>query len=126
MAGVFLGIGATTDTIALVYPLLATFMAIGWAQNELRIRHVATYIREHLECATPYLGWETHVQKRREVDRRARYVVLSHGGIFVFTQLVAIGMGVLNFTTTSVEWALLGVDILAVLAVLWVVRLARR
>jgi hypothetical protein len=36
IAGVFLGIGVTTDTIALVYPLLATFLAIGWAQNDLR------------------------------------------------------------------------------------------
>ena len=90
IAGVFLGIGVTRDTVALVYPPLATFLAIAWAQNDLRIKHAATYIREHLEVATPHLGWETHVNERREETRGQafRLVILSHGGIFIFSQIV--------------------------------------
>lgn len=128
IAGVFLGIGVTTDTVALVYPSLAAFLAIGWAQNDLRIKHAATYIREHLEVKTPYLGWETHVHERRQATkgRAFRLIILSHGGVFVLTQLVAIGVGLLNFSHTPVEWVLLGVDVLAVLAVLWVARSARQ
>ena len=128
IAGVFLGIGVTTDTVALVYPLLAAFLAVGWVQNDIRIKQIATYIRERLASTTPYLGWETHVQERREETRmRAwRYVIFSHGGVFIFSQLVAIGIGILKLTATPVEWALLGVDVFAVALVLWVARQARK
>jgi hypothetical protein len=128
IAGVFLGIGVTTRAVALVYPALATFLAIGWAQNDLRIKHAATYIRDYLEIKTPHLGWETHVHERREETRgRAfRLVILSHGGIFVLTQVVAVVIGLLTFSGTALEWALLGIDVLAILAVLWIATLARR
>jgi hypothetical protein len=66
IAGVFLGVGVTTDTIALVYPLLSTFLAISWAQNDSNIRRLAVYIRGHLENKTPYLGWETYVQEGKK------------------------------------------------------------
>jgi hypothetical protein len=128
IAGVFLGIGVTTQAVALVYPPLAMFLAIGWAQNDLRIRHAATYIRDHLEAKTPHLGWETHVHQRREETRgRAfRLVILSHGGVFVLTQVVAIVIGLLTFKHTPLEWALLMIDVLAVLAVVRIARIARQ
>jgi hypothetical protein len=128
IAGVFLGIGVTTHAVALVYPALATFLAIGWAQNDLRIKHAATYIRDHLEAKTPHLGWETHVHERREETkgRAFRLVILSHSGIFVLTQMVAIVIGLLTFEYTPLEWALLGIDVLAILAVVWIARMARR
>jgi len=127
IAGVFLGIGVTTHAVALVYPALATFLALGWAQNDLRIRHAATYIRDHLEAKTPYLGWETHVHQRRADTRgRAfRLVILSHSGVFVLTQVVAIVIGLLTFKHTPLEWALLVIDVLAVLAVVWIARMTR-
>jgi hypothetical protein len=49
-------------------------------------------------------------------------LILSHGGAFVFTQVVAIGIGILKFTSTPVEWVLLGADLVAILSVIWVVR----
>jgi hypothetical protein len=127
IAGIFLGIGVTTDTIALVYPPLAALLAISWVQNETNIRRLSIYIREHLESVTPYLGWETYVQENRKETRMKgwRFMIFSHGGIFIFTQLMAIGVGLLKFTFTPVEWALLGVDVVALLLVVWVTRQAR-
>jgi hypothetical protein len=127
IAGVFLGIGVTTAAIALVYPPLAAFLAIGWAQNDLRIRDLATYIRERLEASTPGLDWETYVQDLREETRMRswRFLVLSHGGVFLFTQGMAIVLGLLKFSYTPVERVLLGIDVVAVLFVFWIVRQAR-
>lgn len=52
-------------------------------------------------------------------------MILSPGGIFVLTQVVAIVIGLLVFKHTPLEWALLGIDVLAVLAVVWVTRMIR-
>jgi hypothetical protein len=127
IAGVFLGIGVTTAAIALVYPPLAAFLAIGWAQNDLRIRDVAAYIRERLEVSTPGLGWETYIEEVRGKTRMRswRFLVLSHGGVFLFTQGMAIAVGLLRFSYTPVEWVFLGIDLVAVLLVFWIVKQAR-
>jgi hypothetical protein len=128
IAGVFLGVGVTTASVALVYPALAAFLAIGWVQNDLRIRHLGTYIRDHVEASTPDLGWQEHYDSiRRETQRgRLRFTILSHTGVFLFTQLMAIGVGILKFTHTPTEWVFLAIDLFAVLTVLWVARMARR
>ncbi|MGZ9234768.1 MAG: hypothetical protein ACXW4E_04520 [Anaerolineales bacterium] len=42
LAGIFLGVGLATQTVTLVYPPLAMFLAFGWAQNDFRIRDLAT------------------------------------------------------------------------------------
>jgi len=71
IAGVFLGGGVQQNNafITLVYPPLATFLAVSWAQNDHRIRDLAGYIRNYIE---PFmskdniiLGWETYMQKIR-------------------------------------------------------------
>jgi hypothetical protein len=127
IAGVFLGFGITNGQIALVYPPLAVFLAIGWAQNDLRVTDLATYIREHIEKNLPGTGWEAHVQKERVKtrNRKWRSTILSHGGILIFTQLIAMGIGWLKFTFTPLEWVLLAVDAIAVIIVIqtvWKIR----
>jgi len=137
LAGVFLGFGLTTDTVALVYPPLAAFLAFGWAQNDFRIRDLATYIRTHLESPETGLVYETQVQKARENGQGLgtwRFVVLSHSGIFIFTQLMAVIIelakyGPLAQATQSfspLTWFLLIIDAVAILIVLWVARNSRR
>ena len=124
IAGAFLGVGVTTETVALVYPPIAAFLAIGWMHNDGQIRDLATYVREHLERSMPGLGWETYVQAKRESSRMRgrRFIVISHAGIFILTQIMSIGIGLLKFTFTPVEWVLLGIDLVAVLVVVWVIR----
>jgi hypothetical protein len=123
IAGVFFAIGVTTDTVILVYPMLVAFLAIGWSHNDSSIKGLATYIREEIEPKTPHLNWETHHHgKRIETRQKAwRFVLLSYGGIFIFTQLAAIALGLLQFQSTPVECALLVVDLVAVGLVLWAV-----
>lgn len=127
LAGIFLGVGLTTESVTLVYPPLAMFLAFGWAQNDFRIRDLAKYIRERLEIVSPHAGYETYVDGQRGENKGLgswRFVVLSHGGIFLFTQLMAIGIGLSNFTFDALGWSLLGIDIATSLIVLLLMRQA--
>ena len=123
LAGIFLGVGLSNESVALIYPPLAMFLAFGWAQNDYRIRDSARYIRENLESALPGLRYETYVQQKRQSSEGLgswRFVVLSHGGVFLITQLLAISIESLKLTFTPLEWVLLAVDIFAVLVVIWI------
>lgn len=123
LAGIFLGIGLGNESVALIYPPLAMFLAFGWAQNDYRIRDSAKYIRENLESAMPGLGYETYVQQKRQSSEGLgswRFVVLSHGGVFLITQLLAITIELIKFTFNPLEWVLLVVDLIAVLVVTWI------
>ena len=124
LAGIFLSFGVSTDTVALIYPPLAAFLAIAWAQNDFRIRDLATYIRENLETTSIGLGYETYVQQARAKNKKPggwRYVVISHTGIFIFTQLMAIGIELLKsmpIVFTPLEWVLLVIDFISIFVVI--------
>jgi len=121
-AGIFLGFGLENDSLALIYPPIAMFLALSWSQNDFRIRDQARYIREKLETAMPGLGYETFVQEKRlEAGgmRSWRFVVLSHGGLFLVTQVIAIGIELSKFTLNTLDWVLLALDIIAVMIVIW-------
>jgi hypothetical protein len=127
LAGIFLGIGIGTQSVVLVYPPLATLLAFGWAQNDFRIRDLAYYIRVKIEPVVPGAGYETHVQEKRGSQKGLgswRFVILSHGGIFLVTQLLAIGIGLANFAGDVLAWTLLAIDALAAVVVVWVMRQA--
>lgn len=132
LAGAFLAIGVTTELVVLVYPPLAAFLAFGWAQNDFRIRELATYIRNRLETIPLGLGYETYVQIEAGRNKGLgawRIIVISHSGIFILTQLMALGIELArdpSFNFTLLKWVLLLIDCAAVLAVAWVVRQARR
>ena len=124
LAGIFLSFGLSTDTVALIYPPLAAFLSIAWAQNDFRIRDLATYIRENLETAPIGLGYETYVQRVRSNNKKLgawRFVVISHTGICIFTQLMAVGIELLKsmpIVLTPLEWVLLVIDFISILVVL--------
>jgi hypothetical protein len=131
LAGVFLGVGLNTNQVALLYPPLATFLAFGWSQNDIRIRDIGVFIREHYESTIPGLQWETFLAKQRQTEKSPsttwlRKVVLSHGGIFLFSQIMAIGIGLSKFSFTPVEQVLLGIDLVFVIPVVWLLAQARR
>jgi hypothetical protein len=129
LAGIFLGIGIGTQTVVLVYPPLAMLLAFGWAQNDFRVRDLAHYIRVTIEPAIfdAGAGYENYVQAQR--GRRTglstwRILILSHGGIFLVTQLLAIGIGLASFAGDVLAWSLLVIDVLAALVVMWVMQQA--
>jgi hypothetical protein len=128
ITGVMLGFGVNNGLIALIYPPLALFLVITWVQNDARIRDVAKYIREKIEPNFPGLHWETYVQKERELSKNTKRqrTIFSHGGIFVFTQLIAILVGCFKITLSPMAIALLIIDIISVIFVLVTLRSARR
>jgi len=132
IAGAFLGasVAFSSSPVALVFPLLAPFLAIGWAQNDLRLWDVAQYIRERFEKPGSGLGWETRAQKQREASRNSpwRLVVVSHGGVLVFTQVLAVALGLLGARSClrAEHYVLLALDAIAIGAVVAALRVVIR
>lgn len=114
LAAVFLGVGLGTNSIALIYPVIAALLALAWSQNDFRTRRAAEYIRDRLETRIKGLGWETYCQQQR---RDWRQVVFAHGGIFLTTQAMAVVVGLFSFTPTLPQFILLGIDALSMVYV---------
>lgn len=129
LAGVFLGVGVTKEIVVLIYPPLATFLAFGWAQNDSRIRSAAKYIRENIEPRLG-LGFEKSNQEERKIHSSKlgswRFIVVSHGGIFLASQLMAIGIELSRLTFSPLKWGLLLTDIFALAIVSWLLRKVAR
>lgn len=124
LAGVFLGVGLTKDLVALIYPPLATFLALAWAQNEFRIRLASIYIRERIEgiLGLCYERW-VHGERRKPSEGLGSWslIVVSHGGVFLLTQLMAIGVEFSKITQppfSPLKWVLIGFDGISVSLVL--------
>src|SRR5689334_16490340 len=65
LAGAFLGLGWNAGAVVLLlYPLIALLLAVGWAQNEVFIKQINAYIRDHLENEESGLGWQTYSTHR--------------------------------------------------------------
>jgi hypothetical protein len=127
IAGAFFAVGVSTALVTLIYPPLATFLALSWVQNDLRVGMVGKYIREHYESLIPSLRWETYIEQHRaEGISSWRISFLSHGGIFLVTQLMAIGIALFKFTSTPLEFALLVIDLIAVGIVVWALNEMRK
>ena len=117
LAGIFLSIGLTSEMVTLIYPPLAMFLAFGWSQNDLRIRRSARYIRDNLESLHIGLNYETTMQQDRIENTGManwRYLVISHSGIFLFTQIMAVGIDILR---SGMQFDVLRVSLLIVDAI---------
>jgi len=112
-AGALMGFGLKNDSVAFIYPPLATFLAFGWAQNDYRIGQIAQYIRDKIEIQYFGFCWETSMEILYPETGFGswRFVVLSHGGIFAVTELMAIGIGISHTPLSGIEKFLLAVDL---------------
>jgi hypothetical protein len=128
VAGTFLTIGVQANVSAsalLVYPILAMFLAAGWAQNDVRINQIAFYIRERLEKQLGSTGWENYRQTERVSSKwgpLASLGAFSARGVFVSTQLLAIALSLTKFASTTEEQVLLAIDALAVTITFFLLR----
>jgi hypothetical protein len=133
IAGGFLAVGLAgtpfpfAPMVLLAYPLLAAFLAFAWAQNDYRIRDIADYIRKELEARHPEMGWgwESYQAAMQRVHLGVgswRYIISAHGGIFLTTQLAAIGIWAYYFRglglLEKLAWTV--VPALSVLWVCWI------
>lgn len=134
-AGVFLGFGfQISPRIALIYPPLAALLALAWGQNDYHIWVLSEYIRENIESKIPDLHWHNFVNR---IQGRAPLVLrhlrlskcwllltVSHGGAFLLTQFMAIGIGIkdANISFELADIILLILDAIAVLCVIQILR----
>jgi hypothetical protein len=126
LAGAFLSVGLKTASVAFIFPPLASMLALSWYQNDRLIRDLGAYIREHIEPTLPGLGWQTHTLRRRMTSKLSMWRTLSHGGVFLILQLLAVWIGVANFTCTTTEWVLLSIDVLGLVGVAILIFLHQR
>lgn len=129
LAGAFLGLGWNAGAVViLLYPLIALLLAVGWAQNEIFIKQLNAYIRDHLEGEGTGLGWQRYTHQRMSELRVFGWPleVLAIGGIFILTQLMAIGLGAFRFSSSPLEWLLLALDIAAIALLLVLLEYVRR
>jgi hypothetical protein len=128
IAAAVLGVGWTSGAvIILIYPLIAGLLAAGWAQNEILIRQISAYIREHLEGKVTAPGWErtSRAQMAETTFFGWPIDVLSLGGVFMLTQVLALALGWTRFNSTTLEWILLVADGVALVIVLLLLNTVR-
>jgi hypothetical protein len=114
------GQGVATPEVALIYPPIAALLGLGWAQIEDRIQNISAFIRLRIERNIPDLCWETYMDEFRKGDlfteqskftkkgkihdielinisdqlgKFSSSILLSHGGVFIMTQIMAIYIG---------------------------------
>jgi len=129
LAGAFLGLGWNAGSVVmLLYPLIALLLAVSWAQNEIFIKQLNAYIRDHLEGESTGLGWQRYSAQRMSEIRVMGWPIeiLAIGGIFILTQLMAMGLGAYKFESKSIDWILLALDIAAVIGMLGLMEFLRR
>jgi hypothetical protein len=129
LAGAFLGFGWNAGAVViLLYPLIALLLAVGWAQNEVFIKQINAYIRDELETQVTGLGWQRYSQQRMSELRVFGWPleIMALGGIFLLTQLMAVGLGWVQMKFSPIEWILLALDGIAIVVLLIVLDYVRR
>jgi hypothetical protein len=129
LAGAFLGIGWNAGAVVmLLYPLIALLLAVAWAQNEVFIKQLNAYIRDHVEGEASGYGWQRYTAQRMAELRLWGWPIeiLAIGGIFLLTQLMAIGLGMYRSESSPIETFLIALDIAAVIGLLALMEYVRR
>ncbi len=104
IAGAFLGVALTKGvppSIALVFPPIATLLSIEWIYIDTRQTQTIQYLLD-LEKKIPELelGWE----KSKVAQGGFNHAIMSHGGVFLFTQIMALIIGNLVYDTEINNW----------------------
>ncbi|HOO53787.1 MAG TPA: hypothetical protein PLX30_06060 [Methanothrix sp.] len=104
IAAAFLGLALTKEvptSVAFVFPPIAVFLTLEWTYIDTRQLQTIKYLME-LEKRIPELklGWEEF----KEGEGGFRYAALSHSSIFLFTQLMAIFIGCIEYDKEINNW----------------------
>jgi phosphoglycolate phosphatase-like HAD superfamily hydrolase len=131
VAGTFLTIGAQPDipaVVLLVYPVLTMFISASWARNDSRIKYIGSYIRDYVEILTKNVLWETH--RLEKVAKPgflwlSRLRIFSTMGLFLVTQILALGLAFSKLVYSPEEIILLVLDVLAIVVTAYFTLLRR-
>jgi hypothetical protein len=116
-----------SPSLALIYPLIASCLAIGWRKYDIRIDLLKKYIKE-IEVSfsnnNNNNGWE-HYRENREISRLIS-TTMSQFLAFFSTQIVAVFVGYFLFfgqdkTPIYFRYTLLIVDAISILFLFYLV-----
>ncbi len=121
IAGAFYGFGwGGGAIIILMFPVIGFCLALGWIQNEQRIKHLNDYIYENLGKTIPGLGWNAYIrEKAPQTDSRIG-TLMSPGIVFLLIHIISIALGLLRSLNSLAEYLVFLFDI-ALLVGLWIV-----
>jgi len=108
--------------IALFFPVLAAFLAVGWSQHDIRIGEIGEFIALKIEPKVPRLTWEGHLRKER-VAAAPRTILkpivrtseLYALGIFVGSQVLAIVSSIPSIVWSTNTYIILALDVVAII-----------
>jgi hypothetical protein len=105
LAAAFLGVALTRNvppSVALVFPPIASLLEIEWYYLEKRQTQTIKYFKE-VENKIPELniGFENKLDLRVS----SRFYIPAHCGIFLFSQLMALFIGILQFDSKANNWS---------------------
>ncbi len=95
---VFQNLNASSGTFSrssvlliLLYPILAWFLFAGWYHNKNQTKQLGNYIKKYIESRVgrDKMGWEHHL-----TDQYSELSYWAIGGVFPFTEFLAIALGV--------------------------------
>jgi hypothetical protein len=124
LAAAFLGFLANNpeyQSAALIYPPLASFIAVAWTQDDYGIRDASIYIREYIEKEIPTLRWEHYKRELRITNSWHSIILLSHLGVIIITQIMSLAIGL---SVPTAEWhdyapILVFCDLISILIVIY-------
>ena len=120
-------------TALLVYPMLAMFLSAVWSYNDIRIMQLGIYIRDRIEYELlgVNLGWEHALASDNVSALINSLTLLATRGILWGTEVVAVGLFILNkLSAGGFKIGLLDGDmvflILDIVAILFTIIILRR
>jgi len=116
-AGTLFTFGLQKDaptSILFVYPILACFITGIWAHNVIFTKKIVFYIRDNIESKLHGIKWETSSEKER-FSLSSLSGVISTSGVFLTTQIIAVVLGFLKSTFTTIDVFLIWADGVALL-----------
>jgi hypothetical protein len=108
IAAALLGVAVvhpTTPSGALIYPPIATLLALSWIQRSYSIRDLGNYMIT-LENKVPFTGWEEYLKSKGGISKLS-FNYLSNFGLSIFIQIVAIVTGIYNFDLNKFNYCCL-------------------
>jgi hypothetical protein len=128
VSGTFFSVGIqsnVSNSILLVYPILALFLISGWVYNGLILRQIGNYIRENIETNITELRWESYLKEQRGKFKShspfGMLGTLSTSGIVLTTQVLAVGIALLKFKPMPTDIALLACSLVAIILTLIII-----
>lgn len=94
LAGVLLSIGMRwrSTMIVMLYPPIATLLAIAWVHHDKAIGAMGKFIHDKVEIRLEHYGWQRDKVSRRKAGKK-RYSPMAYCGAIIFTQITAIFIG---------------------------------